>query len=332
MKSQAPQRKQQQGLTLIELMVSLAIGMTLTSVMLLLFSDSAQRSRDLSRASSQIENGRYASDLLAEDISLAGFWGTLPVEGAAYSNTEPCDTDPSAAWNTAPLTIPAAVRALPPDSVHGCLANRKAGTAALLVRRLSTTETDTASLAGSNKKYYLQTSFCQDDPVATPFILSKTKANFTLQNRACTAKNTARAYVARIYFVAACNRCGTDTTPTLKRMDLDGDAWVETALVDGVDTLLLELGFDTDSNGSVDSYLSNVSAAGATANWGNVMSVKLHFVTRSIEQARNLDIALTAQTFRLGGTVLNTAADGYLRRAYSQTVRLVNPSAAREKQ
>ena len=331
MKSQ-PQKCKQQGLTLIELMVSLAIGMTLTSLMLLLFSNSAQRSQDLSRASSQIENGRYASDLLAEDVSLAGFWGTLPIAGAVYSNTEPCDTDPSAAWNTVPLTIPAAVRALAPDSVYGCLANRKAGTAALLVRRLSTAETDTASLTGTNRNYYLQTSFCQDDPASTPFVLSKSKAHFTLQNRACTAKNTARAYVARIYFIATCNRCGSDTTPTLKRMDLDGDAWVETALVDGVDTLLLELGFDTDGNGSVDSYLSNVSGAGATADWGNVMSVKLHFVTRSIEMARNLDIALTAQTFNLGGTELRTVADGYLRRAYSQTVRLVNPSAAREQQ
>jgi type IV pilus assembly protein PilW len=328
----ATNRHRQQGLTLIELMISITIGMVLTSVMLMLFSDSAQRSQDLSRASAQIENGRYASDLLAEDVALAGFWGTLPTDGAAYSNVDPCSTDPSAAWITAPLTIPAAVRALAPDSVFPCLSNRKPGTAALLIRRLATTEINPTILAGGNKQYYLQTSFCQDDPVATPFVLSRAKAQFTLLNRACAAPNTARAYMTRIYFIAACNRCGSDTSPTLKRVDLTEDRWVETALVDGVDTLLLEMGFDTDGNGSVDSYLSDVSAAGATADWGNVMSVKLHFLTRSIEPARNLALAATAQTFTLGSTVVNTPADGYLRRAYSQTIRLVNPSAAREHQ
>ena len=41
----------------------------------------------------------------------------------------------------------------------------------------------------------------------------------------------------------------------------------------------------------------------------------------------------SAQTFTLGGTgAYVTPADGYTRRAYSMTVRLVNPSGARESQ
>jgi len=145
-----------------------------------------------------------------------------------------------------------------------------------------------------------------------------------------------RPYVSRIYYVSECNECAGagDGVPTLKRVDLVGTALTlpPTALAEGIDTLRVEYGFDIDGDGSPDTYLPTLGALGPTAAWSNVVSLKVHFVTRSLDKAVGSNLA-TAQEFDLGGTaVIATVADGYTRRAYSSAIRLINPSSAREAQ
>ena len=135
--------------------------------------------------------------------------------------------------------------------------------------------------------------------------------------------------------MADCNDCAGagDGVPTLKRVDLVGiAARPETALAEGIDTLRLEYGFDIDGDGSPDTYRTTLGALGPTSAWSNVVSLKLHFVTRALDKAVGSNLA-TAQEFDLGGTeVIATAADGYTRRAYSTAIRLINPSSVREAQ
>ena len=120
--------------------------------------------------------------------------------------------------------------------------------------------------------------------------------------------------------------------PTLKRVDLVGTQLTTTALAEGIDALRVEYGFDIDGDGSPDTYRTTLGALGPTAAWSNVVSLKLHFVTRSLDKAIGSNLA-TAQEFDLGGTaVIATAADGYTRRAYSSAIRLINPSSVREAQ
>jgi type IV pilus assembly protein PilW len=203
----------------------------------------------------------------------------------------------------------------------------------LVSRRLDIQTVD-ATTVNSATGYHVQYSFCETDPATTALAWGNNAGVFTLRNRACTATNRVRLYVSRIYFVANCNRCGTggDSTPTLKRMDLVGSSWQETSLVEGIETLRMEYGFDTDGNGSADVYRTTLAAAGAESRWENVMTVKLHFIIRSPEIVLGEKLA-TAQTFQLGGIgTVETARDGFVRRAYSTTIRLVNPSSAREVQ
>jgi type IV pilus assembly protein PilW len=192
---------------------------------------------------------------------------------------------------------------------------------------------DPAALTSANQQSYVQFSFCDSDPTAVALVQSRERAAFTLRNRSCTAPNVARAAVSRTYFVADCNRCGSggDTTPTLKRVDVVGGQLVETALVEGVETLRFEYGFDTNNDGNVDRWLA-APGGGATALWQNVVALRAHFIVRSVEPDASQSAAQpTAQTFTLGdlGTV-TTAADGRVRRAYSLTVRLVNVAGPRE--
>lgn len=325
--------RDQRGLTLVELMVGLALGLVVVAALLLLFANASSNGQNLARAGTQIENGRYVSELLREDLRLAGFFGETAVGGAIYEDPDPCATTPTG-WNGMPFTLPAPVQGYGPADALACLADRQPDTSAIVVRRLGIGVVDPATLLPGNTQYHVQYSYCIDD-ISTPRLLFDTDpSKLTLRNRACTGPNRVRPYVSRIYYIARCNRCegGGDGVPTLKRVDLVGNTLVTTALADGIEHLRFEYGFDLDDNGSADTYLDTPGATGPSAAWSNVMTVKVHFISRSLDKAVGAQLA-TDQTFQLGGTApLTTAADSYTRRAYSSVIRLVNPSSARELQ
>ena len=328
----APPRPQR-GFTLIELMVGLTLGLVVITALLLLFANASSRGQDLARTSIQIENGRYVAEMLREDLRLAGFFGELSVTGATYSQPDPCSTAPTG-WNGAgPLGLPTPVQGYGPTDVLACLADRKAGTDAVAIRRVSVDPpVAAASVAAGNTQHYVQYSFCVTDVASPRLVFGTDRAAFTLRNRACTGANSLRAYVSRIYYISDCNRCGTggDNMPTLKRVELVAGQLTTTALAEGIEMLRLEYGFDTNTDGSPDTYLTRPSATGASALWSNVVSLKAHYITRSLE--RDPGAALVgAQQFQLGATeAVATAADGYARKAYSSAIRLINPSASRE--
>jgi type IV pilus assembly protein PilW len=327
--------------SLVEIMVALAVGMIITAAMLLLFANASSQGQNIQRASSHIENGRYATEYLREDLSLAGFFGEAVAPGrhpdpalSYYVSPDPCDATPGGFFTLASAYVfPTPVQGYAATDVLGCLSNRRAGTDALAIRRVDVIAVPAASLAAGNAQPYLQTSFCTTDPATTPLVFDTAKASFTLNALDCVTRNTVRAYVSRVYFIASCLRCGTggDSIPTLKRIDLVGAELVETALVEGVETMRLEYGFDTDADGNADTYLTAPTAAGETSHWENVMALRLHLIVRSTAKAAGTGLA-TEQTFDLGGAGnVTTAADGFVRRAYTSTVRLVNPSGARER-
>lgn len=323
--------RHQQGVSLVELMVGLTLGLIITAALLVIFANASGAGRDLQRTSIQIENGRYVAELLQDELKLAGFFGETKVTGATYTTPDPCLTTPIGFSTT--LGFPTPVQGYGSADTLACLTsrNRKAGTHALVVRRLDVVAVAPASIASGASQYYVQYSFCTTDPDNPKLLFDKAAAAFTLKNLLCNAPNQVRAYVSRIYYIATCNVCSpNDGVPTLKRLDLVGDELQATALVDGVEELRFEYGFDTNGDGDVDEYRPGLGT-GATAFWQNVMSVKVHFITRSLDKVTSGAGLATAQTFQLGGTdVLNVAADGYVRRAYSSTVRLINPSGARE--
>lgn len=318
-------------MTLVEFMVGVTLGLLATVVMLRLLVDSSTQGVNLQRVSAQVENARYAVELLSEDLQLAGYYAEASIQGAASTDPNPCAiaaTD----FTALPLAVPAALQGYASTDGLGCAATRQSGTDALAVRRLATTTTNVAALGTGNDQYYVQASFCVNDPAAQPLVFSKSAAAFVLQNRVCSAANTLHAYVPRLYFVAPCNDCSGsgDHVPTLKRLDLAGSGSSVTSLVEGIELMRFEYGFDTDGDGAADTYATTVSGSGAASLWSNVVAVKMHLVVRSVDKAVGPPTA-TAQNFTLGGLGSFTMAqDGYVRRAYSTVVRLNNVAGQRE--
>src|SRR5689334_19098534 len=81
----------QRGLTLIEFMVSIVLGMLLIAAIATLIANQSSTRAEIDRAGKTIENGRYAVQAITEDLLLAGYWGqlgTAPTPPAAFP--DPC--------------------------------------------------------------------------------------------------------------------------------------------------------------------------------------------------------------------------------------------------
>jgi type IV pilus assembly protein PilW len=330
------------GVSLIELMISIVLGMMVVAALVTVFASTSAARTELERTSRQIENGRYAIELLSDDLRVAGFYGELnvktvaPVVGALPNPCSLVATD----WAGAiPLHIQAYDNGVGvPPCVPGTV---KANTDVLVVRHANTCEAGVAGCAAAVAgNPYFQAAKCGTESPVTPYVIGlQGTAPFTLHLRNCTTLAGLRAYEVHIYFVSTDNGAGL-AIPTLKRMDLTPAGFVETPLVEGIEELNIEYGIDKDADGSPDVYTAdptNFTYAGCTAcsaseNWSNVMTARINILARNLEVSpRYLD----SKTYSLGrdaggGQYTVAPADGFRRHAYSGMVRIVNAAERRD--
>lgn len=336
-------RQIQRGLSLIELMISITLGMLILSALTTLFVNQSKARTELDKSNRMIDNGRYALEVLSDNLKLAGFYGALDPSSIAIPAAlpNPCSITMSEIAAALPLNIQgynaanANVAAATPPA---CLpATLKPGSDILVIRRVDTSApvAHAAASAVASTTPYLQAKLCPYDTLA--YMIDKAPANLTLHQRNCPYGITAvtgpyadlRRMMVEIYFIDSNNQAG-DGIPTLKRMELSttGTMTAGTAvpLVEGIEYMQIDYGLDADSDGSADNYI----AEPALADWPNIMSAKLNIIARNIETtAGHAD----TKTYSLGGspaiTYTPAAGDRYKRHAYTQVVRLVNPSGRR---
>jgi type IV pilus assembly protein PilW len=290
----------ERGITLIEVLVSLAIAAVLMGALAMLFSQSVMSRQQVDREGQKLENGRYSIETLSEDIRLAGYYGQLPIAGvgslsADWKYVAPCSTTVADGWSptTFPAQLPFALygyEAHPdpatgspptlPATLTGCLDNYKAGTDVLVVRRASTVAVPVGGTGYVAGEPYIQVSSCSDGSIdAKPFVVSATASDFNLHSVACTTAtpgpNTlARKLVYRIYYISTCNECGVspDSTPTLKvaELGLNGGTLkikenIKT-VAPGVENMHIEFGIDNlNDDGAADNYILSNSDPAASA-------------------------------------------------------------------
>lgn len=338
--------RRQKGLSLVELMISIAIGLLLLAGVTTLISNQSSSSSELDKASRQIENGRYAAQVIREDLELAGYFGEFFKLGTPPTSADPCSTavaDLNAAvplpvqGYDSPSTVPAPLSACLPD------ANHLAGTDILVIRRTDTTTVPIASAVAGQP--YMQTGLNVSNTFDKVVGTGSDTSVFTLKMKDGSVAPL-RNYVVHIYYVSPCNipasgtTCGSNAdngtpVPTLKRLELtvNGGAatFTQTALVDGIQNLQFDYGIDTDSDGAPDNYTTGTNSTGTTPmttnDWANVMTVRVNILSRNTESSAGYS---DAKTYNLGaGGSVGPFSDGYKRRVFSEVVRLVNPSGRR---
>jgi len=158
-------KRASQGFSLIELMTAITIGLLILIGLSSVFVNSSTSSREMKNTSEQIENGRFAIELLSQDIRHAGYYGELSTLPAVPATADPCGVPTEGAVNDTTN----AFLALPVQRVIGgtdcttplSAANLQANSDIIAVRRTDTTRlpvtcTTTATVLANI--FYLQTT------------------------------------------------------------------------------------------------------------------------------------------------------------------------------
>lgn len=337
------------GFSIVEMLVGLAIGLVIMGALTVAFVSSSQARRETDKASRQIENGRYAMQLLADDLALAGYFSEFNpnyLKGiyAPVAVPDPCTTASSAA-NLATLRLAMALPVQGYDQGGGVsalcttlLTDLRSGTDIIVVRRVSTcirgaTDCD-AAVAGTP---YFQAALCSTgvtgatelNSAATSdfFALDTADANLTKHNSDCTTAASIRRYRTHVYFIANNDKAG-DGIPTLKRAELGAAGFTIVPLVQGIENLQVEYGLDTSAptDGAPDVF---TPAPVTVGDWRNVVVARLYVLARNTEKSIGYS---DPKTYYLGLNAAGTpntftvpAADvAYKRHIYQAEVRLNN--------
>lgn len=282
-------RSAQRGFSLVEMMIAMTIGLMIAAGLVTIFANTSNTQQELRRTSQQIENGRYAMDVLSQDLQVAGYFGSFRKLTPPASAPDPCSVTladlqgaislPVQAYNAATVsttpTLPSTCDTLLPA------ANLSPGSDVIVLRRSDTQIVPklTATPAG---QVYSQANPSTIDihvvPAGGGMTDCTTRADGTtatvtrrLQYPAstdmCPTTPTPAGYLRQlhvhIYFVAPCNVPASGTTctsaadggrpiPTLKRAELttDGTNTVFQTVSIAEGVEFMKLGFGIDDTPS----------------------------------------------------------------------------------
>ena len=290
--------KKQSGFTLIELMISLALGLAISWVMLDVSLNAVRNGQNITSNGDVIEKGRFMSDLLKREIKHAGFFGRI-----VSANVE--SISPQTNWCTnAPavkqLTTP--VFGLDNQSNLCSSINLLAGSDVLMIRRASTLTTAPGSLVAS--KDYIQSNF-------EDIILAKgVAANFTLKEIDGVTLAPIREYYQDLYYV--------DINNNFKRRRLINGSNTIEPLIEGVDDFQLQYGIDTNDDNIPDTF-NTTPISNDYSSWQNVKTVTVFLLISSEYSSLPDD-----KTYNYAGQTKGPLNDSKKRRLFSFSVSVGN--------
>jgi type IV pilus assembly protein PilW len=326
-----------QGFTLVELMVTVAVGMLMLAGLSTLFSNNNAAQMEIERANRQVENGRYAMQLMTGDLRNAGYYSEYdPVELTAPTVLpNPCEVDLTLMRDA----IAFAVQGYDNSNSLGCLSDVKANTDVVVVRHTHTcvvgaADCEDATAGGP----FFQASQCANDyelgsnDLYMHFQISAVDSGFNLHKYDCTqvkdsgSPAAVRRLLTHIYFVAN-NSLAGDGIPTLKRAEVVSKGGIMSVqivpLAEGIENMQVEYGLDSNNDGVADSFTTKVNDAA----WGNVVSVKLHLLARTLSPSME---HTDTKTYVLGSdengqqNVIGATGDKYKRHVFTSLIGLPN--------
>jgi type IV pilus assembly protein PilW len=348
-RSSARRPRMHSGFTIVELMVAIALGLLIAAGLTTIFVNNSNARSEIERGNQQIENGRYAMQLLTDDLRNAGYLAEFNPTRLATPAAKP-DACATALADLA-TALPLAVQGYDNGAnAPTCLSDVRTGTDILVVRRASTCavgETDCDAVI-SGAPYFQASSCSSSTELASSnptnwYALQTDIASLTLHQKDCNPPTAAgtlaptRQYRTHIYFVANNDKAG-DGIPTLKRAELGASGFnTVVPLVEGIENLQLEYGLDTATptsgepavfNADPDGYLC--TGAACVNNWRNTVAVKINLLARNTTQSAGYKDRSLSKSYVLGlkanGTLNSVGPfnDNYKRHAYESVVRLNN--------
>jgi Tfp pilus assembly protein PilW len=202
-------RRPQSGISLVELMIAITLGMLIMAALLALFINITRSNSELAKTNRQIENGRFAIQVLQDDLAHAGFLGTfVPNFDDLTSRGAPLDApdaipDPCLAYSEADWTSDHTKNlvGIPVQgSVGTCtvVSNQQADTDILVVRHAQNCVAGVGNCeADVADKLYFQATLCEAEMSGIAGMAS-TANSISLNTNASTTDDFYNGAIIRI--------------------------------------------------------------------------------------------------------------------------------------
>lgn len=305
------------GFSLIELMIAMVLGLAVVAAVGTLSVNATRSYRAMNRTGEQIENGRYALNLIKNDLEHAGFYGLFnPIStGLTLTGTAPDPCASSAALQRFADSFLFHI----PSQCGVTLYDQLSNTQSLRLLRASS---DRADLTSGDT--YIQTN-------PTEYIIGKganyvsnkgTPSGFVLL-QPDGASALIRKLHLHVYYIRNYSQSSGDGIPTLMiKSPTDADNSAQ-SLIEGIENLQIQYGIDSSGDGSPDTY---VQTPASLLEWSNIVTVRLYLLARSVDAEPGYT---DSKTYDLGNLQV-TPSDHYHHRLFSTVVRLINVSQRRE--
>ncbi len=324
--------KYQKGFSLLELFISLAIGLVLFAGVMSIFVGMKTTTSETSSLGALQENGRFALSVLTDDLLREGFWGDMPEQLTVNSliavpNVVGTDCVGEGLNNG---TFPQAIgyfRSLWGTTATGgdplgcfAVADAKIGSDVIQIKRLLAAPL-TQVVAGV-------TVPATNVPIGNFYLVANAATGSIFAGGAVPAINNAQVwqYQHHVYYIRE-EAQGSEVVPVLVQGQLSNSMFFR-PLIDGIEMIRFMYGVDADNDGAVDAFISSDNMT--TAFWDknndtNILSVKIYVLARDIlpdNKYQNMN------TYQLGDLSVNFitdgVGDGYRRLLLTSTVTLYN--------
>lgn len=340
--------KKQHGFTIIELLVAALLAMILlgsTTIMFVSNKQSAKLQDELGRLQ---ENARFAMDLLTQDLRMANFIGCHENMDTVYNQINVGTNTLLDFTNTLDGADGSATTVQWDASGDNTLiSSMAANTDAITIRylqpmdvQLSSDATTTGNLsipAGSNlaSGTLMAVSDCSSTDLfqntstntETSGTIAHAAGSGTPGNSVATLSkdydenSEISTLVARRYFIAPSATAG-NTRNSLWWTD---DASTTTAtttddiqeLVEGVQSMQILYGEDTDSDNDIDGFFTSDSVT----TWTNIKAIKVAILMETVNE---IGVDLDTNTYNLLGTVIDPVDDLRKRKIFTTTIAIRN--------
>lgn len=301
------QLRQQDGMSIIELMIAMTIGLLIMAGLANLFVQTKQSFRQDDLVARMQEDSRYAMTMLSSDMSMLGFFGPIQDPGTTIDNVG----TPAGALFTynAPLLTLDNVAGPTAFDWGGTLDDMKAGTDVVSIRRVEGSTTAAGDLVSGH--YYLETNGQAANMIAGADGPSGSFSSPEFWR-----------YTPSIYYVRTYCRPG-DGIPSLVKRYTDTTGTVTDCIAAGIEDMQVEIGLDSNSDLVPESYRS-VSLT--TADSAAVASVRVHLLSRATRADQQYT---NSKTYNLANAAAHTPNDNFYRRVYTTTVQTRNPTGFR---
>ncbi len=320
----------QRGLSVVELLVGVTVGLILTTAIIGLFITNKRVYTETASLTRLQENSRFALDYLAQDLRHAYFLGAARWFDIQYhANIDNADVDNNCSGNATvynkdvPLWGTSATSSTVIDCITDALVVSGIPSDVLVLKSarpepLRDVNNDDVIGGGGEDSNGDGTIDSRDElQVGTVYIASNTQQGEmflfadgidapTMSLTGAYPYGAAWEYRFYAYYIRDDDPTDDDP-PTLARMHLEWDSGEgmqvrSENLAEGVEAMRLLYGVDSDEDGVADRY----SGADTVTDWNSVVSIRVYLLVRATEPDRNYQ---DTKTYQLGDvTVTATQA------------------------